>query len=225
MTADDFGIEFGPVAFGIVVLGIGNAEAAAEIDMGDVVAVGAQLTHEIGENGESAVERREIGDLRADMHVDAGDLDPRKACRPRIDLAGDRDRDAELVFGLAGRDFGVGLGVDVRIDADGDRCGLAPRKSDLRNALQLRLGFDVEAENAVVERQGDFPLGLADAGEGDALAAERSAARARRNSPSDTTSMPAPRPREQGQHGLIRIGFHRIADERVEIAQRLAKRQ
>ena len=56
----------------LVVVAIGNAEPAAEIDMADGVAVGAQHAHEIGEQRERVVERVEIGDLAADMHVDAG---------------------------------------------------------------------------------------------------------------------------------------------------------
>ena len=40
----------------LVVVAIGNAEAAAEIDMVDRVAVGAQLAHEFGEQREGVVE-------------------------------------------------------------------------------------------------------------------------------------------------------------------------
>ena len=86
------------------------------------------------------------------------------------------------------------------------RGGLAARNSDLRNALQLRLGFDVETEDAVVEREGDFALGLADAGEGDALAGNLGR-RARRNSPSDTTSMPAPRPASRVSTAWFELAF------------------
>ena len=103
-----------------------------------------------------------------------------------------------------------------------DRRGLAPRRGDLRDALQLGLGFDVETENAIVERQRDFALGLADAGKSDALAgnlrrlgAAQFAFRNDVHAGAETG--------EQGQHGLVRIGLHRIADERVEIAHRLRK--
>ena len=40
----------------------------------DVVAVGAQRAHEIGEQREGVVERLQIGDLAADVHVDARDV-------------------------------------------------------------------------------------------------------------------------------------------------------
>ena len=61
----------------LVVLAVGNAEAAAEIDMGDGVAVGAQASRtKSDKQREGVVERLELGDLAADMHVDAGDATP-----------------------------------------------------------------------------------------------------------------------------------------------------
>ena len=55
------------------VVAIGNAETAAEIDVLDHVAVGAKRANEIGQQRERVVERRQFGDLAADMHIDAGD--------------------------------------------------------------------------------------------------------------------------------------------------------
>ena len=39
----------------------------------DRVAVGAQAAHELGEQREGVVEGLQVGDLAADMHVDADD--------------------------------------------------------------------------------------------------------------------------------------------------------
>ena len=86
----------------IVVLAIGNAQAAAEIDMADAVAVGAQRAHEIGEQRERVAERIELDDLAADMHVDAGDAHALEFCGAGIDVAGAADRNAEFVLRLAG---------------------------------------------------------------------------------------------------------------------------
>ena len=91
--------------------------------------------------------RAEIGDLAADMHVDAGDLQSRQLGGPCIDGARMRDRDAELVLGLAGRDFGMGAGIDIGIDAHGDARGLARLHREARQQLELVLGFDVDAED------------------------------------------------------------------------------
>ena len=63
----------GRVGRRLVVVAVGNAEAAAEIDMRDAVPVGAQHAHEVGEQREGIAERLELDDLAADMHVDAGD--------------------------------------------------------------------------------------------------------------------------------------------------------
>ena len=123
----------------IVVLAIGNAEAAAEIDMRDGVAVGAQRAHEIGQQREGVVERLQLGDLAADMHVDAGDLDARQLRGARIDLARAADRNAELVLGLAGRDLGVGLRIDVGIDAHRDVGDAALARGDRGQQFELGL--------------------------------------------------------------------------------------
>ncbi len=45
------------------------------------------------------------------------------------------------------------------------------------------------------------------------------AARARRNSPSETTSMPAPSRASVREHRLVGIRLHGVADERVEIGE------
>src|SRR5665213_2456765 len=101
-----------------VVVAVRNAQATAEIDMGNNVAVATQRAHELGQQRKSVAERIEVDDLAADMHVDAGDLDTGELRRMRIDVARAADRNAELVLGLAGGNLVMGLGVDVRIDAD-----------------------------------------------------------------------------------------------------------
>ena len=53
-------------------MAIRNAEPGAEVDVSDPVAVGAQRAHEVGQQHERVVERLELGDLAADVHVDAG---------------------------------------------------------------------------------------------------------------------------------------------------------
>ena len=157
----------------IVVLAIGNAEAAAEVDMRDGVAVAAQRAHEIGQQREGIVERLHLDDLAADVHVDAGNAQALQLGGARIDLAGAADRDAELVLRLAGRDLGVGLGIDVGIDAHRDVRGLALRHRDFGEQFELGLGLDVDAEDVLVERQRELARGLADAREHDLAAPAR----------------------------------------------------
>ena len=125
-----------------------------------------------------------------------------------VEGAGAGDGDAELVLGLAGGDLGVAAGVDVGVDAERDRRGAAELGRDLGERDELGLGFDVELADAVPERERHLGAGLADAGEDDALAGTP-AARARRYSPSETTSMPAPS--EAIRRRTARLAFAFIA--------------
>ena len=213
MAGDDLGIGVGE-GRRIVVDPVGDAEAAAEIDMVDRMAVGAQGLHEVGEQREGVVERLEVGDLRTDMHVDAPDREAGEGARPGEHLAGARDRHAELVLRLAGRDLGVGAGVDIRIDADGDRGDRAARRGDRRQRLELGLGFDIEAEDVLVEPEGHLGPGLADAGEDDPVAGHAGGAGAAELALADHVHAGA----EVGERlddRLVRVGLHRIGDERA----------
>ena len=125
------------------------------------------------------------------MHVDAGDVEARELGGAGIDLARAADRNAELVLGLAGRDLGVRLGIDVGIDAhrDADVAALAGR--DRRQ--QLELGSDstltqrMPSSTASASSRAVLPMP-----ENMILSGGMPAARARLSSPSDTTSAPAP---------------------------------
>ena len=162
MFANHLRIALGMIGVGVLALAIGNAETSAQIHMVDLMAVGAQLAHEIGEQGESVVEGFEIGDLRADMHVDASDAQARQGGGLLIDSAGARDRDAKLVLGFAGRNLVMGARVHIRVHADRDRRGDAFTLRDGRDGLQLGLGLNVEAQDLFIKPQRDFPRGLAD---------------------------------------------------------------
>ena len=135
----------------------------------------------------------EIGDLAADMHVDADDFEARKLGGQRIDFARAADRDAELVLGLAGRDLGVGLGVDIGVDAHARRArALALPVAIDESSCELGFGFDIDAKNAFIDSERELRRRLADAGKHD-FSGGMPAARARLSSPPETTSAPAPR--------------------------------
>ena len=159
----------------------------------DRVSVGAQLPNEVGEPREGVVERRKLGDLRADVHVDAVDRDARQSARASVDLARPRDWNAELVLGFSSGNLGVGASIDVRVDANGDARAAAAGSGDFGQGLEFWLRFDVEAADVLVEPERHLRAGLADAREDDLGARHAGGARARRSSPSETTSMPAPR--------------------------------
>ena len=83
--------------------------------MMDRVAVGAKCFDKLHHQPERVVEGLQLGDLAADMHVDAGDAHAGKACGMLVHCLGAPPGDAELVFLLAGRDLGVGLRIDIGI--------------------------------------------------------------------------------------------------------------
>src|SRR5689334_21102862 len=81
-----------------IVEAIGYAEAAAGIDMVDLVAVGAKGTDKVGKALIGGVVGGEVRDLASDMHVDAVDPEAGQPGGAGIDLAGDIIVDAELVL-------------------------------------------------------------------------------------------------------------------------------
>ena len=106
-----------------------------------VVALGAQAAGQVGDLEIGLFEGLKLGQLAADVHVDADDLQAGQAGGLGIDLGRAGDRDAELVFLLAGGDLLMGPGVDVGVDADGDRGGHAQRGGDFGQGAQF--GFAI----------------------------------------------------------------------------------
>ncbi len=148
------------------------------------------------------------------MHVGAGHLDARQLGGARIDLAGMRDRDAELVLGLAGRDLCVRAGIDVRIDADGDARGLAHLGRNARQQLELGLGFDVEAEDVGGERGAQLVFRLADAGEQDLAGGDAGGQRALQFTARDHVGAGAELG-QRAQHRLVGVRLHGVADQHL----------
>src|SRR5262249_37298847 len=94
---DDLGVGV-RIGRRLVVVAIRNAEAAAQIDVVDAMAIGAQHAHELREQREGILERLQFGYLAADMHVDARDANARELAGAGVGLARAADWDAELVL-------------------------------------------------------------------------------------------------------------------------------
>jgi hypothetical protein len=218
---DNFGIGLG-VRWRFVVVAIRNSQAAAKIDMRDLVAVATQDPNKFGEQRESISERVEFGDLTADVHIDAGDFESLQLGGPRVNLARAADRNAELVLRLSGRDLVVCLGVDVGIDADRNPRSASLRRRNRRQQFEFSFRFDIDAKNSFIDGRCKFGSGFADAGEHDLL--RRNAGKARalefaaRYDVSAGTKL-----RECCKDRLIGVGLHRIADKRAHVGKRIRK--
>ncbi len=199
---------------------VGDAQPAPEVEPPDGVAVGAQRLRQLGDLCERRLEGRQLGQLRADMHVDADHLDAGQARRPGVDLASAADRHAELVLRLAGGDLGVSAGVDVRVHPHRDRRHGAHPPRHLVEQRQLRLALDVELADAGGQRLAHLPGRLADAREDDAPRRHAGGQRPRQLAARDHVG-PGAQPRQRGDHRLVRVGLERIGDQVVEAGKRL----
>ena len=171
---------------------------------------------------ERGFHRAEIGDLAADMHVDAGDLDPRQLGGAGIDGAGPRDRHAELVLGFAGGDLGVRAGIDVGIDPHRDPRGLAGLDRQPRQQFELRLGFDVDAENVRGQRRAQLGFGLADAGEQDLVRRNAGGQRPLQLAAGHHVGAGAEFC-QRAQHRLVGVRLHGVAHQRLLAGEGLAE--
>ena len=66
--------------------------------------------------------------------------------------------DTELVLLHAGCDLGMGMGIHLRIDTQGDRCHFSFGSSQLLNHLQFGSRLHIETEDVVVQSQVDLPV-------------------------------------------------------------------
>src|SRR4051812_8725009 len=107
----------------VVVLRVGDPEPAAEVEHGEVA--------EVRERGDRRAERGELHDLRADVEVQALELEPVGRHDP-LDRGGRRvEVEAELRVRPAGRDRRVRVGAHAGRDPHLDRLALAGRDDRL----------------------------------------------------------------------------------------------
>ena len=127
-----------------------------------------------------------------------------------------------LCSDFSGGDLGVGLGIDIRIDAKRDTGRGAARTCNLAQRAKLGLRLDIEAENAGIERKRHLGARLADPGEDDLPRRHTSRQRpvylAFRNDVSAGAEL-----RERADDGEVGVGLDRIADKRVAGRERLGE--
>src|SRR5690606_37009408 len=129
-----------------------------------------------------------------------------------VDVGDVFEIDPELVLALAGGDLGVGLGVDVRIDAHGDRRLAAQLAGDLVDVAKFGFGLGIQAVDALFKRIGDLLAGLADAGKG-ALAGIAPSLDDAVEFAAGNDVETAAQSRDGGEHGEVGVGLDRVTDQ------------
>ena len=202
---------------------IGNAKAAAQVRGANVMPHRAQRVDQRADLHEGGLQRGEIGQLAADMDGDALHVETGEIARSGVAFQRAIIGNAELVFRLARRNLGMGAGVDIRVDAIGDRRALAHGDGDLREHFRFRFAFQIELVDAMVQRQAHFIGGLADAGKDDAAGRDARRDGAQQLAARHDIGAKA-QLRQRRQHGGIGVGLDREGDQRVgQLRQAITK--
>jgi len=155
------------MAGGCWLVGVVDAQATTDIENRNVVAQATQFGGQVGKTAKGLLERPDLRKLGANVHIDALHPDTREFRGARVGLVCPGPRDAEFVAGLAGRDFCVRPGIDIRVDAECDGGLFAFGYGDLAEEFQFRFGFDVELVNILLQREAHFARGFGDTGVND----------------------------------------------------------
>ena len=206
------------VGSGRCLVAVGNAQAAAQVDVVQGNARCLNLLHQV----QHALYRLQIrggfGNLRADVQINAHHAQPRQAGGLPVGSQYLGVGNAELVACKACRNIGVRFGIHIRIDANAYGRGLAQFLRDGVECFQLGQAFHIEAANANLQRQAHFGTGFAHAGKDDGF---RLGTRQQR--PLDFAAgyriEAAASLRKGLHHGQGGIGFHRIANQCVASLQ------
>ena len=156
-----------------------------------------------------------FGDLGADVHLHAAQLDVFQPGGAGIDAFDLFEGDAEFIFVGAGGDFGMGFGGDVRIHPHGDGGEAFEAGGDFIDAEEFGFAFDVEGVNFLFEGELNFNLGFADASKDATAGVAAGGDDALQFAGADDVEAAA----EVGEHaedGEVGIGLHGEAHEVIE---------
>src|SRR3546814_8753753 len=107
------------------------------------------------------------GKLATDVNGNAAHVQARKLRSAIIAGKSSAVGNTEFVFRLPCRNLFMRARIDIGIDAMGDWRDLTHRERDFGKHFSFRLAFQIELENAKVQREAHFVSGLADTGETD----------------------------------------------------------
>ena len=182
----------------------------------------AQRSHEVAQPSERGVERFQLHDLRADVHVDAHHANAFQRCRFSIHPLRIAVGNTELRLPSPRRDLPVRAGIDIRVDAKRDRGRHALSASARSQQVELRLGLDVEALDPRDQRRVHLVRRFADAGEHD-LACRNACCDRPLQFPSRNHVRARAQRGEQGEDRLVGVRLHGIADQWIERGERLTE--
>src|SRR6266542_4436440 len=190
----------------------GHAESSADIERLEGEPFADESARERRELPRGFFEGRGLQDLTADVRLNSRHDEVLQAPRPAEDLARHSDVHSELVVLQAGRDVGMGLRVDVRIDAQGYPRGFPLPLSRGVNLLHLALRLHVEREEARGDPILDFLVRLAHTREDNPVRGETRLETGAQLPTRDDVRSRAQLCQET-QDGQIRIGLGRVTDQ------------
>ena len=123
---------------------INDPDPASDAEKLDAMA-GLNFRNERGQLPGGLGKWARLQNLRADVRLDPPDFQVRQRRGSRVNFHGPVEADPKLVFAFSGRDELVGLRVDIRVHAQGDRGDEPERASDFVDAHEFGLALDVEA--------------------------------------------------------------------------------
>ena len=157
------------------------------------------------------------------MAIDADHFNSRQAGCLAVHRDGLVVRDAELVLLEASGYVRVCLGIHIGIDAQRHAGCLAHLARNLGQPVEFALGFDVEAQNADLQRGAHFIAGLAHAGKNHFARISTGSDHSREFSCRDDVESCA-HLGKQTQDGQVRVGFHRVTDQHIPAGAWLGER-
>lgn len=148
---------------------IPDAETTATIDDIDTQPIGTKRPHHIRHAPVGCPERRGGQDLAADMHGQPDGDDIRQVGSLPVERGRFIPGDAEFISGTTGADLVVRAGLHVRIYTQGDPCRRAERASQRGKTDQFLRTLDIDLPDPLDQREFQFSVRLADAGENDPI--------------------------------------------------------
>ena len=141
---------------------VADRQAASQIDRADRHPALSQPSRQAQHLAQHLVEDRRVEDLRADVAAYAREPQGRPLRRLVVERLGGLQPDPELVFAEPRRNVRVGLGVDVRVDAQGNGGPCPDANRDLAQQVQLLFRLAVERTDALLKCVLEFGCRLAD---------------------------------------------------------------